>query len=205
MSLSPSLKMDIRAFSKLLVICWAVAYTCLAPSLSQVGNITKPKSVPEILGLVTVSSFPPGPSPEGPYEYHVRYSNVILNFTHYALNHHRNELEVEAVIQQAIAAADPSLRRITMSAWPETWSSGSLILVVIPSQLSIRLMTWGTWANALIGLNHFRLAYPGLDVCFRILLRDERHGHILTGLGTLYTGSSKVTKPLGLRQQRLHC
>ena len=183
--------MDIRGFLNLLVICWALAYICLATSLPQVGNITKPKFVPEILGLITVSRFPPGPSPEGPYIYPVRYSDVILNFTNYALNHHRNELEVEAVIQRAsIAASDPRLRRINMSARPEAWSSGSVALVAMPDHTGARLMTWGTWTNALIGVNQFRLAYPGLDVSFKVLLRDEQHGHVSTGLGLLYTRGS---------------
>ena len=51
-------------------------------------------------------------------------------------------------------------------------------------------MTWGTWTNALIGVNQFRLAYPRLDVSFKILLRDEQHGQISTGQGLLYTRGS---------------
>ena len=178
-----------KTLHDLMVIFLVLAFSCLATLVSQVPSITKPGFTLEDLSNVTLSGFPPGPSPIGPYLYPVRYSNVVLNFTHYWLNRYQSELDIERVIKNAIMdAGDPRRRRVIMDYRAEKWSSGSTLLMAIPKRQTPKMMTWGAWANALIGINQFRLAYPGLDIWFNILLQGNLQGqYIPIGLGSLYS------------------
>lgn len=77
-----------------------------------------------------------------------------------------------------IAACDPEKRDTYMVGNYYEWNNGggSEFIGLEPERVVPAMVkppwfvgpTWGIWTNALIGINRFRLAYPGLDFQFKV-------------------------------------
>ena len=152
--------------------------------------------------------FPPGPQPPtDPWTYDVRFSNppIQLKFLEYDLDNSRDETEVQKLVQRAIhfAISDPGRHDQFLNPHQYTWYSddGDLSLGVLPytprpstePPYAMVGLTYKILEYSLIGLNQFRLAYPGLNFRFEIYINK------CIGSGSLESGSliQRPTTPAG--------
>ncbi|KAL8765762.1 MAG: hypothetical protein Q9209_007269 [Squamulea sp. 1 TL-2023] len=115
------------------------------------------------------SRFPPG-YPEKVYEYHVRYSDIWLGCHDFKYRPQMNMTEIEALLRRLMNVfIDPVKRDIAVEEkkWyepPIPWT-GKLVASVAYRKLP-RIegpaITYGTFLNVVIGINHIQLEYPHL-------------------------------------------
>lgn len=112
------------------------------------------------------------------------------------LRSQRNETEVEVVIQEALIEACSEKRDGYMNNKLRYWGheSGSVFLGLEPKKVVPAKVTppwfvgprWGIWVSALIGINKFRTAYPGLDFEFRIYIEQGGFDEFYAAFGMLW-------------------
>ena len=155
---------------------------------------------------------PPGNS----FKYEVKYSDpaTTLEFFHYFPRHFfsrqapRDQVNTEKLMKRMIRdSLDPVLRNVTMSTddslmhgWKAyDWHEAAVYmsLRIRPSRVRSEEqkvgLTWGTWTNALIGINKFNQAYPGLDFDFDVLIEDKGYDEFHAAWGQF----RDLTEPSG--------
>ena len=91
---------------------------------------------------------------------------------------------VQEMMRSAITTATIHQPDVPMPYDQYVWDSEEIdYLIVLPQESEEPVLTWGIWTNALIGINRFRLAYPGLDFDFVIHIMP---GEVYVGNGHLF-------------------
>ena len=144
---------------------------------------------------------PPGPQPpQDPWYYEIRFSHptTTLKFRKYEHEDGRNETEVGDLLQRAISASiDPRLHNQFMDQHLYTWQDTQTLLGVeayrpVPAEdppYELVGLTHGIWLSCLIGINQFRLAYPGLYFEFEIYVEIDEIEEDYVGRGGLLEAS----------------
>ncbi|MDI1492566.1 MAG: hypothetical protein OHK93_003780 [Ramalina farinacea] len=154
-----------------------------------------------LTSVLGASDLPPGPQPpEDPWYYEIRFSHptTTLKFRDFEHEDGRNETQVGDLIQQAISASiDPRLHNQLIDQHPYTWQGTQSLVGVEPLRPvpaedpphELVGLTHGIWLSSLIGINQFRLAYPGLYFKFEIYVEINEVEEDYVGRGGLLEAS----------------
>lgn len=120
----------------------------------------------------------------------------------------RDASNVQRVIQAAVHdAVVPSKRDVVMDqeSTEYEWSYMGNFLWIFPQTLDkppLTKMTWGMWADALRGIDEFRLAYPGVLVIFHVYVYPVPGPR--TPEGEIYIGHGRLEFERGRVRDAAH-
>ncbi|KAL9577054.1 MAG: hypothetical protein Q9212_006622 [Teloschistes hypoglaucus] len=145
-------------------------------------------------------SWPPGYIPGlHPYEYHVRYSTITLSCNIFQYQPNWPLVQINHLLARLIDEfGDPGQQdnelyngRDIVYQWREgALASGMTVFHVMlpPSPREWREFTYGKLVNAVIGVNHIRMAYPDLSMCCNVLNEVRGVDRMEGAISLVYVG-----------------